>query len=572
MRIIIDLKGFDSTCISVNLKSYAPSAFALQSTVQFEEARKGGYKGFDRADLEYRAYYLLQRQTFIYYQLSMLRYLLSKPHRETFFPRKLYYVGPHSFIPSKEDIDDYIEKPRVVYLFSRHNYNQFVSIVMSRKNETELQLLKIEEDHSGIKEFVQSNWRSFKDGIYKVLLIKEPGFTVFDWEKFDRFYDKFSCSLQWFETLDIRNSPEVYLHELRDGLALSEYLSFVITGQCRGGNRSMLYDRVKSIEETNHEKRKVYGIEHGAINLLLKGFELREKIHRHRQRRREWNDLKIEDNAAGKEVRKASGVEGRYNSCTMNASTITEVGSTTSSVNGLGTESVDFFEKLCSTLRAEKNKHSWCTHTPQKTKEPKEKEKEKEKKKSKEGFILNEVADAYGRKTPNSKNIGPWLSRVVANRRSRRDESACHTNKIVKDALLTDSAHPYPFFKFVQGVYGSDCELDQPVMVGEEYVRYGWTFYREAALWDEVVATYQEITPEEDRYFGYNTRTKRWSSWWNRYDRRVCSALQQLQKRYLDVNSGTSKLQQLSDQEARDRDNVLQVTAMNVNTGKSSES
>ena len=109
-------------------------------------------------------------------------------------------------------------------------------------------------------------------------------------------------------------------------------------------------------------------------------------------------------------------------------------------------------------------------------------------------------------------------------------------------------------------------------MVGEEYVRYGWTFYREAALWDEVVATYQEITPEEDRYFGYNTRTKRWSSWWNRYDRRVCSALQQLQKRYLDVNSGTSKLQQLSDPEARDRDNVLQVTSINVNTGKSSES
>lgn len=92
-------------------ESFCSKAISHTGTTQFVEAQRSNYQRFEVKDLFARAKKIVQVQTFMIYQLSLIRFYIQHLVSEWFIGLKYFDINPKNFDPTDKEVKSYVDNP-----------------------------------------------------------------------------------------------------------------------------------------------------------------------------------------------------------------------------------------------------------------------------------------------------------------------------------------------------------------------------------------------------------------------------------------------------------------------------
>ena len=208
----------------------APTTNTIYGTGQFIEACRSKYKNFDCKDLNRIASIILQRQIFMIYQWSLIRYCIEDLKRISKIDKLFFNISPSNFEPESIEISLYLQNPKFLWRFSNCNYNYFV-------NCFKLNDLSLIQNYCNFKTF------NIDDSLIVTFL------NVNSKNKFDvpRFFQTRSIViLNDYSSIEYLYSDDFHLLMLEGNINYIAFVSYLLTGQFMGKYSKLLNIYIKS--------------------------------------------------------------------------------------------------------------------------------------------------------------------------------------------------------------------------------------------------------------------------------------------------------------------------------------
>lgn len=248
-------------------ESFYSTAINLTGTTQFVEAKRSNYEGFEVKDLFARAKNIVQVQTYMIYQWSLIRFCIQHPVSERFIGLKYFNVTPKSFNPTDKEVKSYIDNPRFLWRFSIRNYNHFAkqfSKVLPMYhynvdfNEDGL-ATSCDVDSSPLLEYVKPVKGSVKAKIKNKWYDNEAK-SLYDltFRKIDELERKFyyNCELSNFKMGECFHSDDFQLHLMGAAFDYKDFVQTIITGYTAFTGRGNLLKQAIALEQEKKDSAK----------------------------------------------------------------------------------------------------------------------------------------------------------------------------------------------------------------------------------------------------------------------------------------------------------------------------
>ncbi|KAG0686813.1 hypothetical protein C6P40_003339 [Pichia californica] len=236
---------------------YLPTTLGIIGTTQFIEAKNSGYTDFQPNDLYSRARIILQKQLFMVYRWSLIRFCVAHPIAEKYIPAKFFQIIPQNFIPDNIEIQNYINSPKFMWRFSMINYGYFAKLFGKHcpiyHHSTEFDnddLLTHDLDYSPLVAYVKSNQELVSSVKYRFHLYKSKDIKGIEFSKITEIMEKLTFELADHEEAECFHSDDYYLH-LMATKKTEDFTSILITGHYADNVLGNLLR--ESINEANHK-------------------------------------------------------------------------------------------------------------------------------------------------------------------------------------------------------------------------------------------------------------------------------------------------------------------------------
>lgn len=231
---------FKSNCnpLTVTATNIAPTTLSLFGTCHFLEAKASHYKDFLPSDLHNLARTILQRQAYLLYRWSLIRYLVHHKFKSSFLKRKWFNVTPDCFQPQNTEIDLYINQPMFLWRFSRNNYSYMCEIFAPPSSSNlKYNLLNHTIDYSPIMPYLENSNNLFTKSLKKLFQPSSSGRHVFNNRIYEIDYfnttNFFRFNLNVYETSEFLYSDDFYLHQMDEYTDYHEFFLILLTGECK---------------------------------------------------------------------------------------------------------------------------------------------------------------------------------------------------------------------------------------------------------------------------------------------------------------------------------------------------
>lgn len=243
------------------------TAVGLVGTGQFCEARNCNYLGFESYDLNQRVKSILQRQLFIIFELSIIRYLIdikikfgdNKLNKKITSLRNDGWLNVSfgNFSIDMKEVEIYKANPKFLWRFSVNNYNYFKLRFEDNFDMIEQTFLITNDyDYSPIVGFL-SDYRNMSFKIFHMShYFKEATIECIK----SLIKSLLENQLNYYEKLEFKYCDDFYLHQASIDIEYENFVILLITGFYdfdKPGN--LILERQKIIDEKikhNQMKRK----------------------------------------------------------------------------------------------------------------------------------------------------------------------------------------------------------------------------------------------------------------------------------------------------------------------------
>ncbi|TID16711.1 hypothetical protein CANINC_004163 [Pichia inconspicua] len=253
------------------IEKIASTALSLFGTAQFLEAHLSLYANFQRKDLKTLAIVILQRQLYLLYRWSLIRYLVSHRVKRSLIKKKWFSVSPDCFIPDEADIELYIKQPKFLWRFSSNNYAYMCEIFSPSPSSSNLKydLQTYEKDSSFIVPYLEKSNNFFvKKTLLRLFQTNSSSSSIEYHDKINKIealntFEYFKFNLNNYETTEIFYSDDFYLHQMDPYTTYNEFFLVLLTGECKrykGGllRSYQLKRKIKNAKETGEYSASHY--------------------------------------------------------------------------------------------------------------------------------------------------------------------------------------------------------------------------------------------------------------------------------------------------------------------------
>lgn len=207
------------------------TSIGLIGIKQFTEARRTGYKDFKYNDLFTAAAAILKMDMYTIYKVTLMYYSLKHPVSVNLIKQKFFDVTPDHFVPTAEDVKQFIDEPKFMYRFSLKNYNNIKTLFKKSHPSFIIDICAITNDDSELVPYLKSKRTQLKENLKsKLHLLRNIEHDDYDFKRMQRVNELFSFEMRVEESSNFLFSSDFYLHMMAPQCDFSDYVSILLIG------------------------------------------------------------------------------------------------------------------------------------------------------------------------------------------------------------------------------------------------------------------------------------------------------------------------------------------------------